>query len=324
MVSVTLTEQGDYLTAIGRLDEAASLYLQAIELSEKQGDKREIAVGKWQLATVRFFQQDYSAALVAYQEAKDLFDQLNELQTVAASWHQIGMVYTRMQDYEQAEQACRESLKIKNEQGNKADIASSLNQLGNIYADWGKIEQAVAFYSLAADSYTELGDKLYEGVTRSNIANSLIPLQRYDEARSECQRAIDCKKAFGHNAEPWKTWNILYELEQASHNPTIAHVAKQQAIQSYLAYRHEGGENLSGSQVPQFCQGTLRAIQENNNATAEKELLSLSGMPDYLNPVIAKLIAILQGERDPNLADDPELDFISAAELLLLLDALLA
>jgi tetratricopeptide (TPR) repeat protein len=325
MLSVTLIAQGDCLTAIGQLEVAVELYAHAIALAEQLQDLRQVAVGKEQLATVYFFQQNYPAALTAYQQAKDLFSQLNEPQSIAVSWHQIGVVYTRMQDYEQAEQACHESLTIKNAQGNQADIASTLNQLGNIYSDSGKLEQAVDFYSLAAEYYAQLGDKRYEGVTRSNIADSLIPLKRYDEARRELQRAIDCKKDGGYPAEPWKTWNILSELEQAVNNPIAAHAAKQQAIQSYLAYRRDGNENLSGSPVPQFCSGTLRAIQENNTSAAEKDLRGLqdlAGLADYLNPVIAKLIAILRGERNPSLADDPELDFISAAEFLLLLDAL--
>jgi hypothetical protein len=323
MFSVTLTLQGDCLTAIGQLEMAIELYLQAIALSEKLNDLRQVAIAKQQLATVYFFQQNYPDALSVYQQAKDLFQQLNEPRSIAVAWHQIGVVYTRMQDYEQAEWACHESLTIKRQQGNQADIASTLNQLGNIYSDGGKLAQAVNFYRQAAACYTQLGDKRYEGVTRSNIANSLIPLHRYDEARIELQQAIVCKQDFGHSAEPWKTWNILAELEQAVNNPSAAHAAKQQAIHSYLAFRRDGNENLSGSQVPQFCSGTLHAIQENNAVAAEQELLSL---PDqgYFNPVIAKLLAILQGERDPRLADDPELDFISAAELLLMLEVLSA
>ncbi len=318
-----LLAQGDYLTAIGQFESAIELYAHAIALAEQLQDLRQVAVAKEQLATVYFFQQDYPAALTTYQHAKELFSQLNEPHSIAVAWHQIGVVYTRMQDYVQAEQACHESLTIKNEQGNQADIASTLNQLGNIYSDWGKLKQAVEFYQQAADIYAQLGDNCYEGVTRSNSADSLIPLQRYDEARVELQRAIICKQDGGHSAEPWKTWNILSELEQAVNNPTAAHAAKQQAIHSYLAYRRDGNDNSSGSPVPQFCSGTLRAIQENNSAVAEQELLNL---PDqgYFNPVIAKLIALLRGERNPNLADDPELDFISAAELLLMLDALSA
>jgi tetratricopeptide (TPR) repeat protein len=325
MISVTLTEQGDCLKNIGRLNVAAELYQQAINLSEKQGDKRCVAVGKVQLATVRLYQKDYKIALSAFSEAKDLFGQLNELQTVATTWHQIGMVYKAMQVFEQAENAYRESLKINSELSDKAGIANGLNELGNIYNMCGKLEPSVVFYRQAADNYTQLGDKRGEGVVRSNIADSLIKLQRYDESRIECQRAIECKKALGYHALPWQTWMILHNLEQASDNPTAAHAAKQQAILSYLAYRRDGGENMDRPHLPQLCQAVLQAIRDNNSTAVLKDLRGLqdlAGLDDYLKPVIPKLIAILQGDRDPSIVDDPELDYNSAAELLLLLEQL--
>ena len=342
MVSLTLTELGDCLTDLGRLDAAVALYQQAIELSEKLDYKRQVAVGKGQLATVRIYQKDYKAALVGHTEARELFQQLGEPQGVATAWHQTGMVYSAMQDYEQAEQAYRKSLAIKSKLGNKADVASSLNELGTLYNVWGKLEQAVVFYRQAADSYIQLGDQRYEGVTRSNLANTLIKLQRYDEARSELERAIECNKAYGHSAEPWKTWGILCDLELACNHPAAAHAAKQQAIQSYWAYRRDGGENMDRHELPQLCQTVLQAIREQPHNKAGffkwfkrsqpslqyvQELSALQSDPDladYLKPVIPKLIAICLGDRNPALADDPELDYDSAAELLLLLEALSA
>jgi hypothetical protein len=325
MVSVTLTEQADCLRELGQLDTAAELYLQAIELDEKRNALRDVAVGKGQLASVRLLQKDYPAALAGYAEARELFVQLNEPQTLATIWHQTGMVYKAMQDFETAERCYRKSLNINSQQGNQAGIASSLGELGNLYNARGRLEQAVVFYRQASDSHIQLGDKAGEGRQRYNLANSLIKLQRYEEARVELQRVIECDKAFGHSAQPWKTWAILCDLEQASHNPTAAQAAKQQAIQCYLAYRRDGGENMSGSDVPQLCQAVLQAIRDNNSAAVLEDLRgfeNLAGLPDYLKPVIPKLIAILQGERNPSLADDPELDYDDAAELLLLLEQL--
>jgi tetratricopeptide (TPR) repeat protein len=267
-------------------------------------------------------QQDYPTALAAYKEAKEIFQQLNEPTMIATAWHQTGIVYKRMQDYEQAEQAYRQSLAIESRQGNQAGEAGSLAELANLYDGWGKLEQALMFYRQAVDIYSRLGDKVGEGRQRSNIADSLIKLQRYDDARSECLQAITCKQAFGHSVQPWISWDILNRLEQACNNPTAAHAAKRQAIQSYIAYRRDGGENMSSRQL---YQAVFLAIRENNSGPLQKELLDFQNsedLPDYLKPVIPKLIAILQGERKPSLADDPELDYDDAAELLLLLERL--
>jgi tetratricopeptide (TPR) repeat protein len=79
-----------------------------------------------------------------------------------------------------------------------------------------RLEDAVTFCRQAANIYVKLQDLATEGRVRSNLANTLIKLQRYDEARRELQRAIECKQPYGHAAEPWTTWNILRNLEQAT------------------------------------------------------------------------------------------------------------
>lgn len=325
MVSATLTEQGDCLTATGQLDKAAEIYRHAIKLAEQSADKRGAAITKGQLATVLMLQQNYQAALAAYIEARDSFQRMYDPSSVAVVLHQIGTVYKEMQDYEQADQNYRQSLAINSQLGNHVNVAAGLADLGSLYNVWGKLETAVVFYRQAVDIYGQLGNECYEGMMRGNIADSLIKLQRYDEARGELEKAIACKKAFGHSAEPWKAWALLHNLEQACQNPDAAIAAKKQAIQSYLAYRRDGGQNLYRPDLPKLCQRVAQAIRDHNEAPLQQELQSLQNrddLPADLKPLLPKLLAILQGQRSPTLADDPDLDYDDAAELLLLLEQL--
>ena len=75
------------------------------------------------------------------------------------------------------------------------------------------------------------------------LAGALIRLGRLDQARPELLRAIECKKPYGHAALPWTTWEILHNLEQATGHLREARAARQQAMDSFLAYRRAGGEN---------------------------------------------------------------------------------
>ena len=102
------------------------------------------------------------------------------------------------------------------------------------------------------------------------MADTLIKLQRYDEARRELLRAIECKKPYGHAAEPWKTWAILYNLEQATGNTQAAAQARQQAIESYLAYRRAGGQSMTPG--AQFCAMAAQAIEQGETTELEQEL----------------------------------------------------
>ena len=84
------------LRALGRLDEAAAAYEEAIQLAEQHGDPRQAAVGRFQLGTVRLLQRRYPEALQAYDEARQTFERLGEPASVATAWHQMGMVLRTM------------------------------------------------------------------------------------------------------------------------------------------------------------------------------------------------------------------------------------
>jgi len=324
MASACLTEQGDCLRGLGRLDDAAVAYEEAIARDGKAGRDRNVAVGKGQLGTVRMLQRLYPEALAAHQDARGIFERLGEPASVATAWHQIGRVHEEAGRHEPAERAYRKSLAVKVQHGLRSGEASSLGQLGSLYDTMGRREEAVTFYRQAADIYVELGDQIREGVCRSNLAGALTTLRRYPEARPELHRAIECDEPYGHAAEPWTTWMILHNLELGDGNPDAAASARTKAIRLFSAYRRDGGENLTGGQTAKLCEGTLRAITDGKPGIAQTQLRELQrgGLQDYLQVVVPKLDAILSGSRDPALSDDPDLDYDDAAELRLLLEHL--
>lgn len=95
----------------------------------------------------------------------------------------------------------------------------------------------------AVDKHIEIGDVAGEGRQRSNLAIRLRKLRRLDEARQEIRRAIECDAQFGQASKPWTAWNNLADIETDAGNTTAAAEAKRRAIDCYLAYRRDGGEN---------------------------------------------------------------------------------
>jgi tetratricopeptide (TPR) repeat protein len=321
MVAATLTDTGDCYAALGRFESAAEAYQEAIR-REGMDDRRGAAVDKTQLATVRLLQRRYDEALKSYEEARDTFQALGEPRSVATVWHQIGRVYQEAGQLEASEQAFRQSLAIKVRENNLPGQASTLNQLGNLYSLMDRDEEAVTFLKQAAEIYVKSGDLAAEGTARYNLASTLLNLARYEEARQELQRAIECDKPYGHAAQPWKTWATLQELEQATGHPEDAHAPRNHAIETYLAYRRAGGDSQS-NQFPLFSL-VVQAVLENTQDQAVQELNDLlePDDPATFTALIRQLQAILAGNRDPNLAADPELDYKNAVELRLLLDTL--
>jgi len=157
-------------------------------------------------------------------------------------------------------------------------------------------------------------------LARSNAADKLIRLRRYAEARIEVNRAIECKKEFGHASEPWKTFHNLHNLERAEGREIPALAARRQAVEAYLAYRRDGGE----STTPAGQLFDMWAQQPDAARELVAALKQKAGLPKRFVALIPALEAVLDGWRDPALADNPEIDYDDAAELLLLLETLSA
>jgi tetratricopeptide (TPR) repeat protein len=324
MASACLTERGDCLRNLGRLDEAAAAYEEGIRRAEALGAARDVAVGKGQLGTVRLHQGRLDEALAAYAEARARFEALGEPGAVATIWHQTGMALHEAGRGEPAEDAYRQALAIAVRLGDRAGQAATLLQLGLLYDDvLDRPEEAVALYRQAAEADQAIGDLASEGKVRGNLAVTLRRLKRLDEARRELQRAIDCKARFGHAAELWTTWDVLCDIETDASNPAAARAARAKARAAFLAYRRDGGENQSGSGRLALAIGELLA--NGQAAAAEAELRALAARPDTpaeYGPFLACLTAIAQGRRDPALAETPGLRYDQAAEILLLLERL--
>jgi hypothetical protein len=83
-----------------------------------------------------------------------------------------------------------------------------------------------------------------------------------------------------------------------------------------------GGESQSNQS--RFFALVFQAFQQGETADAEQALAEFSNgnFPACLQTLLAKLQAILRGDRNPALAADPSLDYCNAVELQLLLEAL--
>jgi tetratricopeptide (TPR) repeat protein len=322
MASNAMTDYADCLCALGRLDEAAAAYEEAVSRFRTLGDRRGVAVARGQIGIVRGLQGELDAALAAHQEARGTFESLGEWISVAIGWQMIGKVHRRLRQFDQAEAALRESLVLFVRLGNAGREATTLMDLGILYDDMGQLVESVNFSRQAGDKFLALRDTIQEGMARSNAADTLVKLGRYEEARLELRRAMDCKGA-NVEAKPWKTWNILHDLERAVGNAQEAASARKVAIKCFLGYRRDGGENHEYGGP--LCQIVGQAIEEGQTEEAEQVLLRVaarSDLPDQVKLLIPRLQAILRGHRDVDFVDDPRLWYTDSAELGLLFERL--
>jgi tetratricopeptide (TPR) repeat protein len=323
MSCVCLTDRGDCLRALGRYDSAVTMYEASNTRSRRTGNHRQLAIGNGQLGSVQLALGRYSEALEAYQEALDTFSRLNEPGSVAKAWLQMGTAYLRAGNPDKAEQAYNQSLHISVRNNNHRMQQMVLNNLGVLYERiLNRYEDAANFYKQSANILRALGDIGNEGAPLNNLAETLRKLKRLDEARQAIRRAIDCKAALGHEAEPWTSWAILAKIETSAGSSAAADDARHQALGAFLAYRRDGGENQSRS--GRLALSVRQALASGDPAEVASSLQQLAAEPAWAEhlPFITALHAITAGSRDRSLAEDPALDYDDAAEVLLLIEAL--
>lgn len=320
LTSAVLTRQADCLKDLEKLNEATELYQETIHRYEQLENFRDMAASKANLADVLRRQGRYTDALAAYTEARAFFEMHNEPAMVAGMWHQIGIVHQDSGNYEAAEAAYRKALEIGVQNNLQGNQAASLVILGILYAEkLNRLEDAVTFYRQAADIYMALGDLWREGNAHNSIALTLYLLGHHGEARAEIAQAIECNRT----VEPWISFVILHDIETAEGNGAAARAACDQARDAYLAYRRQGGHAQ---------QGYVNLIEQVVSLLAQQKFEEMQALlyqglnhpqtPERLKHLIQALVAVLNGARDPALADDPALDYANAAEVLWLMERL--
>lgn len=233
------------------------------------------------------------------------------------------MVFADAGQPEEAEEACRKSPRLSVQQGDVASQAATLAQLGLVYDNaFGRTEEAVALLQQAIDKFIETNDVAGEGRNRYNLTIRLRKLGRIEEAREQILRAIESKAQFGHALEPWKTWDVLADIEQDAGIPAAAAEAKRKAVASYFGYRRDGGENHSPTgRIALAASQSQRADSAPEAATfLERQAEDTNATP--LLPFLRALQSVVDGSRDRTLAEDPQLNYTMAAEILLLIETL--
>lgn len=319
MASACLTEAGDCLVDLGRLDDAAACYEAAIEADEERGDERDVAVGKGQLATVRMLQGRLQEALDGWHEVRRAFEALGEPASVAVAWHQIGNVHLEAGDYDGAERAYKRSLALRQSLGDRPGIAATLTQLAIVARLAGRLEESVEWDRRAIREEEALRRPAEAAMNRNNLAGTLRRLGRLDEAEAEAREALEVQEALGLGGEPWKTWGILREIAADRGDAKAEAEARTAAMDWYRRWRDEGG-------APQFPGGRLVEAMVAAHAAGRPVADELDALasdrsePDWLRALATALAHYFRGDHDAARAALPDLDWDDAVELERLLD----
>lgn len=322
MLSVTLTELANALMGLGHLEECALLLEQCGQLAESQGNRRDAAVARSQLGTIRLQQRRLDDALAAHQQARAYFEALGEPREVANACHLVGWTYRELEDQDAAEKALKESLSIRALLGDKAGQADSFNLLGIVEQDRGRFAESLPLLYQASELYRHFQQSEKEGRALNNLARSLWALDRLDEAREAITRSLSLKTALNVTAESWNTWSILQDIELQAGNDSAALEARQKSMSTYQAARRDGWQALDA--LSHLIDQLAKLAITEGLEPARARVPPVERFAATLHPIRNALLSILNGSIDYTWRDNFAIHPRLAVELDRLAEAVYA
>ena len=316
----SLMEQGECLFAQQQLVPAEVIYSKAIEVADEIGDKQGSGIAQTQRASLYSLLERPADALRGYESALEVFQQLDDKTLIVNVWHQIAMLHRVSEDFDSAVAALEAALSVLQAQGNAPGAISTSLELGGMCEEMKSPDKAVAYYQQALDIATEIKDEYRQVVAGNRLADGLRQQGDLKQALAELEKAVALGRQFGHSAEPWKTWDILSDIEKGNNNPKGALSARLKSIEAYISYRVEGGKNEDAD--AKLCEMVVEAIRTNREADTQSLLTKLSDNPQWQTPynkaLLETLGKFLAGERELPLLENIDLHYRHVAELMLI------
>jgi putative nucleotidyltransferase with HDIG domain len=238
--------------ALGQLELAESLYLEARQLAEQLGNAHLAVMIEQNLGTIAGIRGDTSAALERYQSALQRYRALNDDIGAARTLNNIGMAHADMKQYTLAEDAFNAAM-------------------------------------MAAENRR---DAETLGTVQLNRADLYLKQDRFDDARACCDQAFEIFGRLGSTSgigETYKCYGVLYrqsgKLHLAEAHLSLVAELAQQADHPLLeaeAERERALVHLEQGRKTDALKSLNRAHRLFEDLTARRELVDIDRQLDLL------------------------------------------
>lgn len=238
--------------ALGQLEFAETLYLEARRLAEQTGNPRLVVMVDQNLATISSIRGETGAALERY----DLV--LQRYRTM----------------------------------GDELGAARTLNNIGMALADLRQFDGAETAFDRALLAAEKSGDAETLGTVQLNRADLYLKQERFDDARACCDQAFEIFGRLGSTSgigETYKCYGVLYrqsgKLHLAEAHLSLVAELAQQADHPLLeaeAERERALVHLEQGRKTDALKSLNRAHRLFENLTARRELVDIDRQLDLL------------------------------------------
>ncbi|GHO56158.1 tetratricopeptide repeat protein [Ktedonobacter robiniae] len=195
---VILNNLGSVYQDTGQLQQALSLFKQALSLSRKVGN-REIAVAILNnLGKVYQTMGQPQSALSFFEQALSIRRETNNRAGEAATLSNIAGIYKDTFHPQRALTLFEQTLLIMREIGDRTSEAIILNNMGQMYQTMGQPQRALSLFEQALPIRREIGDRNGEATTLHNMAGVYQDIGQPQQALSLFEQALTLRREIGN------------------------------------------------------------------------------------------------------------------------------
>ena len=225
-----LSHLGRLHRRLGRLDEAAGIYQQALTLYADLGEHAAEAVALRNLGSVHWRLGDYRQAADHYRRARSHYERLGDDAGQADASVQLGRVDARLGDEAQATGRLRSALDLLTRLGDLFSEAYVLSLLARLSRERADLERAGTHLERSLAVARQAGDRTAEAYVLTDLAAVYAHGGRLTDAAGHLGRALVLLRRIGDRASEAEALNDLGQVLGAAGDAEGARTQHDQAL----------------------------------------------------------------------------------------------
>ena len=176
---------------LNKPDDAMRNYRQSMEINQKLGLKRSLAVNFTEIAQVQTMIGKPNDALKSYAEGLAIQKEIGAGKESGETLLDIGVVYENKGDYDKALENYKSALQVERDANDQNYEALCLNNIGAVYLAKGETENALSYLQQALQLREKLGVAGDIAQTLSRLGDVYSSTNQYDKALSTYMRSLE-------------------------------------------------------------------------------------------------------------------------------------
>ncbi|MBC3840393.1 tetratricopeptide repeat protein [Streptacidiphilus sp. 4-A2] len=217
----------------GRLDEALLLHHDSLDLARRHGDALLQSIALDNLGVLHRLLGRLDEALSRHREALVLDREANDHAGEAVTIDNLGLVHLRMGDHAAALEHFQQALALGRQLDSASTQAIALGNIGSVLRAQGDLDAALRHHRQALELFRESDDALNLAEALNNLGETLLATGSAPEALALHRRALELVESCGDPIETARTRDLLGHAHHAVGDHPAARHEHTLALQAY-------------------------------------------------------------------------------------------